>query len=80
MQVKLYHSNTIQDHPNTYYHMANKWIMCALLVCMTATLPAQTAPQKNLPATRITESLKIDGVLDDVPWSIAPAADGFTQY
>ena len=80
MQVELYHSITIQDHPNTYYHMANKWIMCALLVCMTATLPAQTAPQKNLPATRITESVKIDGVLDDVPWSIAPAADGFTQY
>ncbi len=35
--------------------------------------------KKQLPAKRITSTIKIDGVLDDAAWKDAPVADKFTE-
>ncbi|MGY2134476.1 DUF5916 domain-containing protein [Hymenobacter sp. HD11105] len=37
------------------------------------------APKRQLQAVRITEGIKLDGVLDETSWQRAPIASGFTQ-
>lgn len=76
----MYQSITIQDHPNTYFLMARMTMFCALLLGTATCCFGQNTSQKQFPATRITETIKIDGTLDEVPWSVAPAADQFVQF
>ncbi|HHS95726.1 MAG TPA: hypothetical protein ENJ45_03985 [Phaeodactylibacter sp.] len=38
------------------------------------------AQSKSLPATRLVESIKIDGVLDEAAWQSAPIATGFVEH
>src|SRR5947209_9889452 len=45
-----------------------------------AQLPSQSSGQRRIQAVRITEALKIDGLLDEAAWSLAqPATDFFQQ-
>ena len=56
-----------------------------MLLCLRgmAQVPATTAtvgPKKQLQALRITEAIKLDGVLDEAVWQQAPVATQFIQY
>ena len=43
------------------------------------TAAATAAPKRQLAAVRITEALKIDGLLDEAAWREAPVATDFIQ-
>jgi hypothetical protein len=49
-----------------------------MLLCYTA-IAQNKIEQRKLYPKRITSSLKIDGVLDEVEWKTAPVADKFTM-
>jgi hypothetical protein len=64
-------------------------IVCAIFLC--AFVQAQTskpatpkftekAPPRLLPAMRTTETIKIDGVLDDSAWKSAPLATDYVEF
>src|SRR2546426_5306801 len=44
-----------------------------------AQLPSQSSGQRRIQAVRITEALKIDGLLDEPAWSLAQPATDFLQ-
>src|SRR6266446_7043612 len=44
-----------------------------------AQLPSQSIGQRRIQAVRITEALKIDGLLDEAAWSLAQPATAFLQ-
>ncbi len=54
------------------------YIYTALFVCFALSSKAQ-APQKQLQASRLTQSIKLDGKLNEIDWSIAPFATDFIQ-
>ena len=52
----------------------------ALCFCiLLASTAFSQVTKKQLPAKRITTTIKIDGVLDDAAWKDAPVADKFIE-
>lgn len=52
----------------------------SLLALTCCAAHAQPAPAKQLPATRTTATLKIDGSLDEPAWKTARPANGFVEW
>jgi hypothetical protein len=54
-------------------------IVALLTVAAVATDPQSSRERPSVPATRVTEAPRIDGVLDEAVWQLAPVIDTFTQ-
>ncbi len=54
------------------------WYSIFLLLPLWA--PAQTPEIRSTEAVRVTETIKIDGKLDEEVWKTAPIASNFTQH
>jgi hypothetical protein len=53
--------------------------LCLLPALLTAQTQVGLAPKKSMDALRITDKIKIDGVLDESIWSQAAAVEGFVH-
>lgn len=53
--------------------------LCFCILLYSTAFSQAPAPKKQLPAKRITTTIKIDGVLDDAAWKQAAKADGFIE-
>lgn len=62
--------------------MTTKTIFMLLLCIMAGKilLAQTTVPVKKLPAARTAAAIKIDGVLDDEAWKVAPVAKDFIEW
>ncbi len=55
-------------------------LISALAIVLSAGLSAQSPAPKQLPATRVTTPIKIDGLIDDEAWKTAPVMTDLVEF
>jgi hypothetical protein len=56
------------------------YLIHVLLIQISVSVAQQTAMKKELSASRTTEAMNIDGIMNEASWGVASAAIDFTQF